>query len=99
MAAASSARNPLARRSRILHSTPLTAPVSALRASGAVIFQPIPSRSSVREPRGPASSTRLTLSYWYARTTLSRSTPIVLGTAAQSSSPTSMTPGSPERTT
>ncbi len=42
-----SARKPSARRSRIFHRSPVTADESALSASGAVIFQPAPSFSSV----------------------------------------------------
>src|ERR1700730_8984748 len=51
MPEADSSRKPDARRSRRRHKSPLTTPVSAMRASGAVIFQVMPSRSSVTLPR------------------------------------------------
>ena len=57
-----SLRNPVARRSRIFQSRLLTAPESALSASGAVIFHVAPSFSSLTVPRALSTSTRLALS-------------------------------------
>src|SRR6266536_4193952 len=63
MSAGPSARKPDARRSRMLQRSELTGPLSALRASGAVIFHPVPSRSTTTRPFALSSSTRLALSY------------------------------------
>ena len=62
ISAGPSLRNPVARRSRIFHSRLLTAPESALSASGAVIFHVAPSFSSLTVPRALSTSTRLALS-------------------------------------
>ena len=66
-------------------------------ASGWLSFQRSPSRTIVNAPRGPSTSTRVTLSRSKATTVLSRTAATVLGRAVQTSSGTSITLDSPAR--